>query len=66
MVRKQLARKIDHYTRVFAAVRGVEELMTPCRISTKSTGLQVIFVMEATCPHVMEHEVLADMSAVIA
>ena len=65
-VRKQLARKLDHYTPMLSAVRGVEKLMTLSRIPTKSTGLQVIFVMELTRPEVVEREVLADMSAVIA
>jgi hypothetical protein len=66
IIRKQLARKVDHDTRVLAAVRGVQELVTPGRIPTKSTGLQMIFVMEAACPHVVEHEVLADVSTGIA
>jgi hypothetical protein len=51
---------------MLAAVRGVEELMTPRRIPTESTGLEMLLVMEAARPQVVEREVPADMSAVIA
>ena len=47
MIRKQLARKLDHHTPMLSAVRGVEELMTLSRIPTESTGMKMIFVMEA-------------------
>jgi hypothetical protein len=65
-VRNKLAGKLGQHPPVLSAVRGVKELITLSRIPTKSTGPQVIFVMELTQPEVVEREVLADMSAVIA